>query len=630
MRWVWRILGGLVVIFVGITVAVMLVPADRLGQIASDQVSRQLGRDVSLGAVNVSIWPTLGIEAQDVRMANADWADDPSMFEASRAGFGVDTAALLTGKVVFRSIEADAPVLRLIRANGGAVNWQIGSAAESGDGGAMPLITLEKLAITNGTVIYQDGAHETRIENADVTLRWPNGDGPLSIDAKLRPPAGEDVSISAQLIEPKEIISGQPGAVELSAQARGGRAGFVGKIGTGQEAAGILSFDIKDISAFSSALGQAVSLPDGFGNSAEAEAKVTYDPSGTVKLRDGAVSLGANQFTISSDIRLESVPYIEATIRSPGLNLPVSGDSGGGSGTGWSNAAFDASALGAINGQIRFDTDSIRFGDYTIGATSATVSIDNSRAVLDLHQVQAFDGIVKGQIIANNRNGFSTRVNTQFSNIALEKLLDQMLGVENLTGAANGQINVLGSGNTPDALMRSLSGEAAINAGPGVINGIDLAAAITGKADGGTTVFQTLTGNFAIQSGVLTGDDLLLALPAGLSANGKGRVDLGEQSMDYLISVIAAQARDGRGLSFPVRIKGPWDALAIRVDAGEAINQNLQEEKEKLEQKAKDAVTDAISKELDVQVKDGETVEDAVKKKIEDEAAKGILKLLGR
>jgi AsmA protein len=265
----------------------------------------------------------------------------------------------------------------------------------------------------------------------------------------------------------------------------------------------------------------------------------------------------------------------------------------------------------------------------TFGATRALMTVENSRAVFDLRELRGYDGLLTGQFVANNRGGLSVRANLSFSDLALRPLLTDAMGIDRFSGPADGSVNLLGSGSSIAAIMASLSGDGSLRAGPGRIEGIDLEAALGGNASGGTTIFDTGTATFRVDAGVLRNDDLALILPR-LRARGEGRIDLGAQRLDYLFTVLDPQARGGRGLAIPVRLKGAWQAVSIRVDAGELIDQNLAEERDKLEQQARDKVNEAIEDRLGVKVEEGQSVEDALKQELEKRAVDGILDLLKR
>ena len=145
-----------------------------------------------------------------------------------------------------------------------------------------------------------------------------------------------------------------------------------------------------------------------------------------------------------------------------------------------------------------------------------------------------------------------------------------------------------------------------------------------GDATGGTTIFDSIDASFRMENGSLFNDDLALQL-ASLRAEGKGRIGLGPRDIDYLFTPISLKARDGRGIAIPVRIRGPWSDPAILPDLEAAVKLNLDEERQALEQRAEDKVLEKLG----VEKQEGERAEDAVRRRLEEEALKGLGRLLG-
>ena len=214
----------------------------------------------------------------------------------------------------------------------------------------------------------------------------------------------------------------------------------------------------------------------------------------------------------------------------------------------------------------------------------------------------------------------------QANGIALKQMLSELAGITRFTGEASARIKFLGIGQSMAAIMNSLSGDGGIDTGRGTIEGIDLDRLFRGgDPTGGTTIFDATNATFAIKDGVLSNNDLLMKL-AGIEARGEGSVGLGKQTIDYLFTPVSLQARDGRGLALPVIIRGPWSGPSIKVDVEKAIQLNAAEEKAKVEQK----VRDEVAKKLGVTQQEGESTEDALKRTLEEEAKKGLLKLLSK
>ncbi|WGW05153.1 AsmA family protein [Tropicibacter oceani] len=649
MRLIWKTLGFLAVLIAVAAAGLFLLPADRWGRIASDQLSKQLGREVTLSDARLSIWPVLGVQAGGVRVGNADWAGEAPMFEATRASFGLDPVAAIQGRLEFRSIEAVSPILRLTT-RGDQANWHFSApqatttttTTSTTSEPAKPgfaLTTLDRLSISDGRVILDTDGQISDYRNTDLSMRWPDTDGPLSFAITLSP-AQSPITLSGSLQRPRTMMAGGAAPVSLSIHTPGGALDFAGLAGTAPEAQGELTIDLDNTAKAAAAFGQlGLTLPEGLGQSITGQMQITLTREGRLALRDAALSLDNNALELAADVTLGGKPRVNAQIRAAALDLSglTGTDKGSGSDTntsaaasdGWSTARIDASGLAAFDGEISLVTEALNLDPLSFGKTRALLSLDNSRASFELRELQGYGGLITGTFVANNRGGLSTRADLAFAGLALRDLLSDTMDVSRFSGPADGSVSLLASGNSVAALVGTLSGDGALRAGPGVIEGIDLTAALTGQATGGTTIFDQATGTFTIKDGVLRNNDLSMALPR-LMARGDGRIDLGARSMDYLMTVLAPQARGGQGLSIPVRVKGPWSALTFRVDAAEALNANLAQEREALEQKARDKVNEAIQDKLGVTVGEGQKVEDALRQSIEERAKDGLLNLLNR
>jgi AsmA protein len=193
------------------------------------------------------------------------------------------------------------------------------------------------------------------------------------------------------------------------------------------------------------------------------------------------------------------------------------------------------------------------------------------------------------------------------------------MGVSRFSASASGEANLLGSGNSVDAIMKSLSGSGRFATGRGVISGIDLDRLMrAGDVSGGTTVFDTLSASFTIDKGNLYNQDLAMKLPLA-RAEGKGRIGLGAQDIDYLVTPVLLEGENSQGLAIPVRIQGPWESPRIVPDMEKAIDMNLKAEREKLEEKAKER--------LGITSQEGQSLEDAARDKLEEGAKRKLRKL---
>lgn len=637
--WLLRILGVLVAVAVLAVVALLLLPGDRIAAIAVDQIKARTGRDLVIeGDVAITFWPVLGVETGPVTLSNAAWAGPEPMLRAKGLSIGIAAPDLLQGRLRVQRIAAEAPDLRLERDRNGRGNWEFTAPAASapgGDsGGQNTPVALERLSLTDARLTYAEaGQAPVVVDVAALDLQWPDPGAPVQIDATLRP-YGDPVRIVAQIDGFDAFLGGAVAPVTAKLTLPGGEVGFDGRADTSGNAAGRVTVAATDTARMLAALGQpGTTLPKGLGQAAQVTTTATHTADGKLALRDLALQLDQNRLTGAADIALGEPLRVTAQLRAGALDF-TSLTQGGGpasapAGSGWSTDPIDASALGLIDGSIALEADSIDTGTVRLGPVKAVLEIDRSRAVLRLDPVSVFGGTLTGRLVANNRKGLSVAGKLQAKGIEMQDALGRLAGIERLSGKAAGDLEFLGSGKSVDAIMRSLTGAGALRMKGGVIAGIDLDQLLrTGSGTGGTTVFDSLTATYAIAAGDLLNDDLVLKL-SRFQAEGAGRIGLGAQDIDYLFTPVAIEDASGKRLAISVRIVGPWANPRIKPDLSDALDAEIEVRRDELEQKAKAKIEQKLQEELDVTVQEGQSVEDAVKDKLEDEARKGLLKLLG-
>ncbi|MEL7099920.1 MAG: AsmA family protein [Pseudomonadota bacterium] len=644
MKWISRLLGVLVLIIVVMIGGLFLIPADRIAQIAADQIRTVTGRDVSIsGDVSLSLWPVIGASVGGLEVGNAEWSEQGPMLTADNAAIGIDATALLRGEIRITNIEATSPTIRLDQRRDGRASWQFtdGSGAAQIETQVDPdapqrAFSIERLSVTNATLIYDaEGADLVQYSGVDLHLDWPERLGPAEINATLRP-AGSAVEVQATIGAFAGFIGGQVQPVDVVIRAAGGRVALDGRASTAGAVAGALDLNLPDTGGFLAALGlPRPDLPRGLGRNVVATGDLTLTEGRALSLRGLTADLGGNRLTGAADVSLNGTPQVNASFEAGALDLTglTGGSSGGSSGAsggseaGWSRDAIDASGLAAFNGEIGLRAASIDLGAFKLGATRALLTNDRSRMVFELREVQAYDGVVTGQFVVNNRNGLSVGGNMIANGIGMQPLLTDAIGIDRLTGAGDAEIQFLGVGNSVHAIMNSLSGKGAVQIGRGTIEGIDLDRLMrSGDVGSGTTVFDSLGMTFAMEGGNLTNDNLLLKL-ASYEARGKGRVGLGAQDIDYAFTPIALNANQGTGIAIPVRIRGPWSGPRIIPDLEAPIDLNLAAEKEALKDRAEQAVKDKVAEELGVTATDGKSLEEAAKDKLENEVRDGLRRL---
>ncbi|MEC8293738.1 MAG: AsmA family protein [Pseudomonadota bacterium] len=644
MRWLLRVVVMLGLLAVLAVAGLLLLPGERIARVALDQIEAQTGRQVRLnGDVQLSYYPILGARTGAVEIANADWSQAGPLLRAEALKIGVDLAALLQGDIKITGLELLSPQILMERHADGRANWEIGVDGVSPSGQSAPAagadnalaLSLDRALISGGQLRYLDHAVGSDMTFRDISLdlSWPVYRGAADFALSLRPNGAEAVTLTGDVSDLAALIEGQITDVAATAQLGGSEASFTGQVGMPLQVQGRITLDSPDTGAALAAAGlPGIPSPQGLGRAAGLSADVTLTEALQLSLREMQLTLDQHQINGGLDLDLaQPRPYLTARLAASALDL--NGLSSGNTGTattdtpvqaGWSKAPIDASALHLLNADISLTAPSLSVAGLSLQTLDVRATLDRARLVVKLNELQGYGGGFAGQVVANNRNGLSVGGDVKASGVEMKTLLGDLVGVTRFTGQAEARVAYLGVGESLHQIMNSLSGDGHIHMGRGTIEGIDLDSLMRqGLATGGTTVFDQLSASFTMENGDLQNPDLLLQLPV-VTATGKGRVGLGKQDIDYLFTPQLGSLESQGGLAIPVRIKGPWAAPKVWPDLEKAVDLNLKEEKAK----AKAELENKVKKELGIKQEEGESLEDAAKRTLEDELLKGLGKLL--
>lgn len=251
----------------------------------------------------------------------------------------------------------------------------------------------------------------------------------------------------------------------------------------------------------------------------------------------------------------------------------------------------------------------------TVKARDGLVRVNPARASM-------YQGGYSGDITLDAR-GDTARIalDEKVQGVQAGPLLKDLMGDDKLLGTADVNAKLTASGNTPEALKRSLNGNAGFSFTEGAVKGINVAALIRnakarleGKpapADSGPnqTDFTSLTGTAKITNGVVRNDDLAAMSPL-LRINGEGMADLPQEQVDYRLTVklvgsLEGQGGEGlqdlRGVAIPLRIEGPFAKPNYSVDLAKVLEGAA---KEKVKEKVEEEVQKKLEDKLDDKVKD--------------------------
>lgn len=216
-----------------------------------------------------------------------------------------------------------------------------------------------------------------------------------------------------------------------------------------------------------------------------------------------------------------------------------------------------------------------------------------------------------------NANGNLFGLKQQLSGVAIGPLLRDATGKDMMEGKGNVQMDVQTSGATVSALKKALAGTAGLNLRDGAIKGINLAESFrkaksvlgakgateqgANKAD--KTDFSEMSASFVIRGGIAHNEDLSAKSPF-LRLGGVGDINIGADSMDYLAKATVVNTSGGqggkeldsmKGLTVPVRLSGPFDALKYKIDFGAMVSDQVKQQvQQKVQEKLQEQLGDKL------------------------------------
>ena len=607
-----KILIGLGVVIVLLIAAVLIIPAfvpvDTYKEQLTAQVKTATGRDLVIeGDVDLSLFPTLGIQVDEVSFSNAEGAKQPQMATLSRMVVALKLLPLLSGGIEVDKFVLVDPVIHLEVDKQGNPNWQFdGMAAQpaaeegdqpkdggAGDGagdGALPIqqISLGEVGIQNGTVTYVDGksGQEVVLSKINMNLDLPSIDDPLVADGRVTW-NNEEVALKLRVENPRKLIEGDKSALDMNVNSKPVNLAFNGSLTNGQplSAGGAVDLDVPSVRGLAAWTGNPLDFPgSGFGplkvkgnlglagpKVSFADAQITFDQiNGKGEMAvDGGGAVPYIMAKLAVD-KLDLNPYMPPGTSSGAASDSAGGDASGSAGgskpagggsKGWSNEPIDASGLRAVNADLAFSSGEILIQKIKIDRGAVAVKLRGGKLALDLTDLQLYGGKGRGQVNVD-ASGKSLAIKESFSlaGIQARPLLTDAADTDWLEGAGGFQLNVTGRGNSQRQIVSSLNGNGDFKFLNGAIHGINIAEIMRRVGSGDITAvfdpdslgeaqktdFAELSGTYVIRNGILSNNDTKMLSPL-LRITGAGTVSMPPKTLDYRIEPKLVGSLQGQG-----------------------------------------------------------------------------------
>ncbi len=630
-----KILIGIAVVLVVIVgaavVAPLFVPLDTVRDQIVAQVEAATGRDFTIdGDIHLSVLPSAEIDIDGMRLANAPGGEADSMVRLGGLRVELRLLPLLTGAVEIARFVLVDPVINLEVDADGRANWVFAAqegaggtapaaesaappssgapAAADGEGGGFALndLKLGDVRIENGTLSYRDArGARYKVEKIDMALKLASLASPLAADGALTF-NGKRLTIEAVAETPARLLAGERAALRLSVAGEPLRLTFEGGATAADAASleGSVDLSVPSVRDLAAWAGAPLDAPGSGLGPLAIKGKLAADPTriafsdATLALDaikgSGAVSvaLGGARPRIQGKLALGVLdlnPYLPPEeAEGEGAAAPASaaapaqpGQDGAPPPSDWSDAPIDLSGLRALDADLAFSAEGIRFRKITIGRSVVAVALEGGDLRVDLKELALYGGSGAARLRVDARGDVPAIEKTlRLAGVQAEPLLRDAAGFDRLSGTAEARIAIKTRGRSEREMVSALAGEGAVTFRDGTIKGINLAAmirnvktAFTGGAqEAQKTDFAELAGSFRIVKGVLRNDDLRLLAPL-IRVAGAGTVDLPRRRVDYRIEPKLAATTEGQGgqadvagLMVPVVVTGPWDGLSYRPD----------------------------------------------------------------
>ena len=244
------------------------------------------------------------------------------------------------------------------------------------------------------------------------------------------------------------------------------------------------------------------------------------------------------------------------------------------------------------------------------------VNARDGRARFYPSEASMYGGQYRGDIgIDATANVARVTLDEHVSGVNFAPLFKDLFETQRVSGKGSANIKLAGAGRTTDDIMKTLDGGVDFSVADGALEGADLwyeirraravlkQQAIPERPSGTPrTPFSALTGTGTMKDGVLTNNDLNVAMQY-LKVTGQGNVNLPANSLDYrLVTTVlkipregadAAQMQDLVDAQIPVKVSGSLTDPKVRPDLEAYLKDEV---KKKVEDKIKDKLKDIFKR----------------------------------
>ena len=534
----YLVAGLVVVVVAAVAIFAMTFDPNRYKGDIQRIVKERTGRTLELkGPLELAFWPSLGAKVSGVVLSEQGTAQPFVSLESAHAS--VALLALLRGAVIVDRVRLSGLRAQIVKDKDGRFNFQdlIEQAGEK------PAAKAEKKApdSSKGTVAF-DIAGVT-IERAALSYR----------DLA----SGQEIALNDLKLETGRIAENAEGKLEFATTLKRNTPPLDAKLALN----GRYALKPESVALdFTGKLDESTIK----GKAAMARAKVA------------AYEFDLNIDKLNLDRYLASSEKKQEKKDEPAKPAPKDKEA---------DAPVDLSGLKGLNAKGKVEIGALQVQGLKLAAVKTEIRAADGRAEVGPHSANLYEGSLAGNLMLDG-NANRVAVKETLSNIAVGPLLRDFAQQDRLEGKGNVALDVNAAGKTVNAMKSALAGTAKVNLKDGAIKGVDIGAIITKArsalgsqqaqaADGKErTDFSELNATFAIKNGVAHNDDLDVKAPL-FRVSGAGDIDVAKSAINYVVKAAVVATTKGQGgkerddlagLTVPVKLSGPLDAMKYEVD----------------------------------------------------------------
>jgi len=651
MKTLLKIFGVILLLCIALIVAApFLIPTDTIFNKVSEEVQKTTGRTLTInGDKTLSVFPALKLELNDVHFANMQTGSRADMASMQQLAVHIPWFSLFGGEFKLDKFVINEPDILLETDKNGKANWQLFDAvaeqpteqAEPGEAIKLPAsfdIELGEVAIYGGTFTYLDGqtGAKQQISDLELVILLPSLRKTLEVKGGITY-MQERFELDVKLDTPAKAIEGQAFNVSQNLDSRLVELTFNGSIAKqGQDIKGQLALNGESVKNIAKWQGVDLNAKDNAFNAFSVNGKM-HLLGEKFNLEELTATLDELQIKGKSEISLGNRLAINANVDLGMLDLnpylpdavakkeqPTEDDSKPAEPIVWDDTQIDLSAFKAQDANVVIRSSGLIANDIELGANQFTVALNKGVAKLSLDSFSAYEGAGKGVITIDAQNApYKIATNFNLTDINAQPLLTDATGFDKVLGRGSLNWNLSTAGQSQKTFINALNGKVGFEFADGAVKGANIAEMVrrgkeiisgnfgaasegldTGFEEAEQTDFSALTGSFNFIKGVGRNTDLSLISPL-IRISGEGNVDLPLTKVDYrlvtgIVDSIEGQGTtdDSTGFKIPLRIKGPFHDVGIKLDVSNALKdeakKKLDDAKEKAKEKAKDKVKDKL------------------------------------